>query len=376
MQPSFLQKYLNSFHRIQGWFVFDAAILFMAYNQLIRAAGIAGDTLEIGVYRGLSALAIASLRAPGRRMYAIDLFDELAGGEAYGSGSGYRRMFEDNMRSFYTPLDFLVSITGASGKLKTSDFDKSFSFCHVDGGHSPEETCADLQFASEILLPGGLLALDDYFNPQHPGVCEGALEFRRKNDGVLRPLALGYNKVLFQKAPHALDLNARFRGLFPAVESSPAGDMWGAPIFLFDKPLRIYFDLYASTPERLAPIGCAGVRATFTPGRARLSAGPGQTTTLPVTVRNTSTEAFPAGDGVFGLSYHLLTANGQTIQHDHPRTYLRAPLEPGQQTQLDLAIAAPATPGTYRLELDLVWEGVMWLSDIGNPNGRVELDII
>src|SRR5271154_5940202 len=118
MQPSFLQKYLASFHRIQGWFVFDAAILFMAYNQLIRAAGIAGDTLEIGVYRGLSALAIASLRAPGRRMYAIDLFDELAGGEAYGSGSGYRRMFEDNMRSFYTPLDFLVSITGASGKLK------------------------------------------------------------------------------------------------------------------------------------------------------------------------------------------------------------------------------------------------------------------
>src|SRR5271163_282684 len=200
MQPSFLQKYLNSFHRIPGWFVFDAAILFMTYNQLTRATGIAGDTLEIGVYLGLSAIAIASLRAPGRKMYAIDLFGELPGSEVYGTGAGYRSMFEDNMQSIYTPLDFLVTVTGVSGQLKASDFGHSFSFCHVDGGHSPEETCADLQFASEILLPGGLLALDDYFNPQHPGVCEGALEFRRQNDGLLRPLGFWQRTLLYRTA--------------------------------------------------------------------------------------------------------------------------------------------------------------------------------
>jgi Methyltransferase domain len=374
MQPSFLQKYLNSFQHIRGWFVFDAALMFMAYNQFNAAAGIAGDTLEIGVYHGLSAIAIASLRGVGRRTYAIDLFEELQGGEAYGSGASYRRIFEDNMKSVYGSLDSIVTVTGASGKLKPSDFGQNFSFCHVDGGHSPEETCADLQFASDILLPGGLLALDDYFNPQHPGVCEGALEFRRKNDGLLRPLAVGYNKVLFQKAPHT-DLNAQFRQLFPAAESAPAGDMWGSPIFLFDKPLRRYFDLYESTPERLSPLGSAGVRAAFTPDRARLSAPRGKIVRLAVTVKNTSNETFPAGEGVFGLSYHLLGENGQTIQHDNPRTYLRAPLDPGQQTKLDLAISAPAAPGKYRLELDLVWEGVMWLSDVGNPNYRLELDV-
>jgi len=375
MQRSFLQKYLNSFHHIQGWFVFDAAILFMAYNQLIRAAGIAGDTLEIGVYHGLSAIAIASLRAPGHRTYAIDLFDELPGSDAYGSGVSYRRMFEENMQCFHAPLDFLVTVTAASGKLKASDFGRNFSFCHVDGGHSPEETCADLQFASDILQPGGLLALDDYFNPQHPGVCEGALDFRRNNEGLLRPLAVGYNKVLFQKAPNAADLNAQFRRVFPAVEAAPAGDMWGSPIFLFDRPLRSYFDLYASTPERLAPLGSVGARATFTPDRAKLNTCRGQTVTLAVTVRNTSHETFPSGEGVFGLSYHLLAGNGQTIQHDNPRTYLRAPLDPGQQSKLDLPIAAPAAPGSYRLELDLVWEGVMWLSDVGNPKCLLQLDV-
>ena len=31
-------------------------------------------------------------------------------------------------------------------------------------------------------------------------------------------------------------------------------------------------------------------------------------------------------------------------------------------------ITAPRQPGSYRLELDLVWEGVMWFKNIGKPN--------
>ena len=76
MQPSFLQRYFDAFHRIQGWFVYDAALMFMAYNQLNAAHGIAGDALEIGVYHGLSAIAVAALRGPGRRMLATDLFEQ------------------------------------------------------------------------------------------------------------------------------------------------------------------------------------------------------------------------------------------------------------------------------------------------------------
>jgi hypothetical protein len=49
MQKSFLQSYFEAFHRISGWFVFDAALMFIAYNQLIAADGVSGDTLEIGV---------------------------------------------------------------------------------------------------------------------------------------------------------------------------------------------------------------------------------------------------------------------------------------------------------------------------------------
>lgn len=378
MQPSFLQLYLDAFHRIEGWFVYDAALMFMAYNQLIAAAGISGDTLEIGVYRGLSAITVAALRGAGRKMYAIDLFEELESSDAYGAGHGYRGDFEDNLRSFFGSLDFLVPVRAASSTLKSSSFPHTFSFCHVDGGHSPEETYADLAFASDVLVPGGLLALDDYFNPQHPGVCEGAIAFKQRHEGVLQPVAVGFhfNKVLFCKSPMAIDLNAEFSKSFPNVPHVGGGsEMWGHPAYLFGSPLRDYFDLYASTPNHLVPLGEAGVRAVFEPERMRLSAEPSRTISVQVVVKNTSAEPFPSGLDVFGLSYHLLSSDGRTIQHDNPRTWLRESIRAGEVATVNLTVAAPSTRGQYMLEIDLVWEGVMWFKDIRNPTCIIQLDV-
>src|SRR5579872_1866975 len=244
MQSGFLQSYLTAFRRIEGWFVYDAALMFMAYNQLARSAGVVGDTLEIGVYFGLSAIAIAALRGTGRKMYAIDLFEHNESNvSTYGAGRVYRKAFEDNMQSMFGTTDFLVVIAAASGQLSSENFSRSFSFCHIDGGHSPEETYSDLKFASDILLPGGLLALDDYFNPQNPGVCEGANAFGRDHKGVLQPVAIGFHKVLFAKSPAPIDFNAEFSKTFPHVPHLPVGGpMWGCPVYLFRDLLREYFD--------------------------------------------------------------------------------------------------------------------------------------
>ncbi len=375
MRPSFLQSYLNAFHRMRGWFSYDAALLFMAYNQLNAAHGIAGDVLEIGVYQGLSAIAVAHLRASGRRMTAIDQFEIHETDEAYGSGAEYRQLFETNMRAFHEPLDFLDVVSAASGTLRAADYPKTFSFCHVDGGHSPQETFADLDFASQILVPGGLLALDDYFNPQHCGVCEGAIDFMHQRAGLLRPLAIAYNKVLFQKQPSASGLNAEFLKAFPRMPRVPSAPMWGSPVLLFGAPFREYIDLYGSTPRQLIPLGSAPVRAVYSPKHQRLKARAGERIHLPVTVKNTSREAFPEGKDVLGLSYHLLSAGGETIQHDHPRAPLTRSLLPGEQVEVDLNIESPQAKGSYQLEIDLVWEGVMWFKSVGNPTATVALEV-
>lgn len=370
LTPSFILKYLDAFHRIEGWFQFDAALLFMAYNQIAAEHGIAADVLEIGVHFGLSAIATAHLRGPQGKFYAVDLFEDLQSQNVSRSGYGSRGLFERNMAEFYDDLSFLHVLPCLSADLKPGDLGATFSFCHVDGGHSRLETLGDLELASEILLPGGLLALDDYFNVLYPGVCEGAVEFHLRKPGVLKPVAIGFNKVLFQKQPCGFDLNAELRQHFPKVPLKTV-QFWDQPAVLFPADLRSYFDLQASTPRALRPAG-AQRWATFAAPKA-VRAKAGEPIRMPVDVTNASPETLPSGKREFGLSYHLLSKEGQTISHDNERAYLKRALDPGETIRCELAVATPREPGEYRLELDLVWEGVMWFRDIGNPTALVDL---
>ncbi|HLK47195.1 MAG TPA: class I SAM-dependent methyltransferase, partial [Bryobacteraceae bacterium] len=160
MKPSFLLKYLEAFHRIEGWFSYDAGLMFMAYHELLAGHRIRANVLEIGVHHGLSTIAIAALRAPTAKLYVVDLFESLQSQNTSRSGSGNREIFERNMRDFFGKTDFVTPMVSASGTLDRSAFRGDFSFCHVDGGHSRAETLHDLELSASILLPGGLVALD------------------------------------------------------------------------------------------------------------------------------------------------------------------------------------------------------------------------
>lgn len=372
MKQSFLLAYLDAFHRIEGWFDYDAALLFMAYNQILARHGIAGDVLEIGVHHGLSTIAVAALRGPDSRLYAVDLFDDLQDLNISRSGAGNRKTFDKNMRFFYNDTSFVRPLVRASRDLTTKDVGQSLSFCHVDGGHSRQETFQDLQLCHQALMPGGVVALDDYFNVEFPGVCEGAIEFMLKNPGALQPLAIGFHKVLFQKQPVSFDTNAEFLRSFPYVEHRIV-PLWDRATFLFTSPLRYYFDLQASRPGQFYRLGSVAPRAVIQPERTALQARPGERVTLPVCITNNSGEAFPCGDRVFGLSYHLQSKTGECLRYDNPRAYLKTALAPGAAVSCDLMIDAPPDTGEYRLELDLVWEGFLWFQGIGNPTVLVDL---
>ena len=364
MQPSFLQCYLNDFHRIEGWFQYDAALLFMKYNQLALKPGERGNVLEIGVHHGLSTIAIAALRGAGKQLTAIDLFEDQQNKNVSGSGGGDRGRFEKNMREFYPDSAFLRVIARPSGELTPLDLGSGFTFVHIDGGHSPEEVYHDLKLCYDVSAAGGLIALDDYFNPEYPGVCEGAVEFSLRHPGSLRPLIAGYNKVLLQKPrDNSPDVNASFLREFPDVRYKTVR-MWKSMVILLGAPLREYIDLYASTPENFVRFGSAGVRARFTPTVKSINARPGQQIDVEVKVENVSAEVFPAGEGIFGLSYHLL-------DHDNPRAWVSTPLAPGEHCVVRMSVTAPADLGTYQLEVDLVWEGVMWFKDAGNPTAMI-----
>jgi hypothetical protein len=370
----FLEDYLAALAGIDGWLYPDAALLFMAYHQANGGAGSAGDTLEVGVHHGKSAIAVAALRGPGREFVAVDLFEKLQDLNTSASGSGSRSVFMDNMRRFHSDLGFVRVIAGSSGALQPSDLGAGFSFCHVDGGHSAAETYHDLHLAAGVLVPGGLVGLDDHFNPAFPGVCEGASRFMIDHPGVLSPVAIGYNKVLFQKVP-ATDLNARFDTLFPRVPRV-AVTFWDTPARLFETSLMPFFDVAASTPQQLKPRATLPLAVTLEPSLSTVHLRTGQTGRVPVRVVNRSAVVLDSsGKSPLLLSYHLLDARGRPVSFDNVRTPFPAPLGAGEEQVVDLRVIAPGAAGSFRVEVDVVWEGVTWFKDAGSPTAVIRLDV-
>jgi hypothetical protein len=361
----FLEAYFGAFDRIEGWFSPDAALMFMAYNQVVAAHGVAGDVLEIGVHHGLSALALAAMRGDGAQLVAIDLFDELQAQNVSSSGSGSRVRFLQNMHEFFGDTAFVRCVAAPSNTLGEAELGRRFSFCHIDGGHTARETYEDLELCSRILLPGGLLALDDYFNPSFPGVCEGAVKFWLAHDGALAPIAAGFNKVLFQKAPAPFDLNAAFTQQFPFMPHRTA-TLWETPIHLFSS-FGAFIDVRASNPRALVPDLSFRMDALLTFETGDLTASGGETIRVPVRVVNRSTVPFMASPDAapFGLSYHLRSDDGRDVQFNNARSYFAQPLAPDEERVVDLAVDVPKTRGSYTVEADIVWEGITWLKDRG-----------
>jgi hypothetical protein len=369
-EDGFLQRYFARW-ALPGWFHQDAALLFMAYNQLIADQGLTGNTLEIGVYHGKSAIAVASLRAESGIFTAIDPFDGLQSRDGSSSEVGMKAAFLANMAASFPTLEWARIIAEPSATVR-ADALGAHTFCHIDGLHSAEGTYADLCLCADVTVPGGLVAIDDYFNQQFPGVCEGALSFEQRHPGVLTPIAVGFNKVLFQRGPES-DLNERFGREFSYLPAKVT-TMWGRRVLLFECPIVSSIDLDRSTPRRLAarPEAALLMRATIEPGTEAVRAGRGQAITIPVRVVNGMSVDF---GWTVGLSYHVYSSDGQLLKWDNPRSAFHPALSPGGEQVVTLAVIAPEATGTYRLEVDVVWEGIAWFRDKGNPTGIVDLTV-
>jgi hypothetical protein len=371
MDTGFLRRYFDRMHSLPGWFLPDAALMFMAYHQLIADRVEPGNTLEIGVFHGKSAIAVASLRGAGSTFTAIDVFDDLQARDGSALDVGLKGVFLANMAASFPTLDWARTIVAPSATVRAETLGPH-SFCHIDGLHSAEGTFADMQLCADVVVPGGLVALDDYFNQRFPGVSEGALLFDRWNPGVLTPIAIGFNKVIFQRAAES-DLNERFAREFDQIPVNVA-TMWGQPVALFESPIVPCVDLDRSTPYRLLPRPESKLlmRATIEPGMAAVSARRGQALTIPVRIVNETTVDFGWD---IRLSYHLFSSDGHVIRWDNPRSQFFPILSPGAEQHVNLGVVAPDTEGAYTLELDMVWEGIAWFKDKGNRTSTIELTV-
>jgi SAM-dependent methyltransferase len=104
---------------------------------------------------------------------------------------------------------------------------------------------------------------------------------------------------------------------------------------------------------------------------------PGGTMDVTLAVTNVSDVAWSQPDvGSIRVGNHWLDASGHAmLVQDDGRATLPARVEPAQTCVASLAVRAPAEPGVYTLECDVVHEGITWFNDRGSPTCRRQVVI-
>lgn len=192
-----VSEYLNATRQIEGWFFPIDAHLFAIADMMQKAMNVHGNLFEIGVHHGKTAIFLALLASPHEILGVCDVFDrqEL---NADHSGSGNRARFENSMRRHAGRIDLRIFMKPSS-ELTIEDTTENCRFFHIDGGHRPEDVFTDLATADRALVADGIVAVDDVFNPEWPGVSEGVYRYFTERPNVFAPIVIGGNKVLFAR---------------------------------------------------------------------------------------------------------------------------------------------------------------------------------
>ncbi|MEL6494126.1 MAG: amino acid adenylation domain-containing protein [Cyanobacteria bacterium J06623_7] len=113
--------------------------------------------------------------------------------------------------------------------------------------------------------------------------------------------------------------------------------------------------------------------STFSP--LRIAAG--EALTILVKVKNTSSVTWQETDlSGIRLGNHWLDESGEVVAWSDAMTNLDRPLLAQNAVDLYLRITAPEQPGVYKLELDLVEEGITWFKDYGSTTTLVEVEVV
>lgn len=155
----------------------DLINLLEFYNAKSIELGIQGDVAEIGVANGSFFILLGLCCAEGEVAIAIDVFDDLGSNwNVHGGTSSIDRLITASERAGIAEKIRLVR--GDSLYLKYEEIlavspQKKVRLFSIDGSHSVFHTVNDLEIASRVISPGGIVFLDDVNNWGWPGAIEG-----------------------------------------------------------------------------------------------------------------------------------------------------------------------------------------------------------
>jgi Methyltransferase domain len=186
---------------VEGWLGDRIYQVVKAIGPIFEQLQITGDIAEIGVHHGLSFFLLMTLRSNGERCVAIDLFDSQQQLNIDRSGMGSLPAFVSHLEALLpTEVPHVTIVQRDSLSFSFREFGQLFAsrgvkFFSVDGGHTVLHVVNDLSLVQEVLVPGGMVALDDFLGPHWPTVTEGFYRFMETRNRRMSPLLYFQNKL-------------------------------------------------------------------------------------------------------------------------------------------------------------------------------------
>jgi hypothetical protein len=195
-----INAYLSDgIHRVSGWCVPQLWQSIWPVAQLIGD----GPVAEIGVFEGKFLIGLTKTFGTDAQNMgtAIDVFD-MQQFNIDGAGVGKLDVLKTNLDSHGVGSENMHYVKADSLALTARDTDTFLDrtgqavFFSVDGCHEVVHTVNDIEFAMSVTANRGLIAVDDYTNPNWPGVQEAVAKMYLMRDFVFVPLVVTCNKML------------------------------------------------------------------------------------------------------------------------------------------------------------------------------------
>ena len=200
--PAFVPPDLDAFRGIEGWMADEAADLTGRLFHWQRTTRAVTGVLELGVFKGRYLSLLASLaQGTGAPVVGVDAFTSRVGEQIPQADRDYARdaalATVQALAPGSAPPTLIVAFTADVTLGTLRDLSPGgYSFIGVDAGHLAADVAADLALVEPLVAEHTVIAADDVFNPQTPGVMEGLCRhFAAHPRTVLAPFAWAGNKL-------------------------------------------------------------------------------------------------------------------------------------------------------------------------------------
>jgi hypothetical protein len=176
-----LEQYVNTYATLEGFMMPEATVVWDFLFVQQRNLNITGDFLEIGVFKGKSALLGALYLQQGELALLVDVNEIHDVRDEIARLSVDARIFQGKSSALKTSEQFNDRL----GKVR---------WFHIDGDHTGYSAYNDLCLAEQFVSELGIICADDFCNPRYPQLTAAIFKFLFDRSFLFKMVLCGMNK--------------------------------------------------------------------------------------------------------------------------------------------------------------------------------------